>query len=95
MRVFVSIIAVGSVLFCALNPDARGFIGEYAKRGIDGTSAMVDIVKGVASSDIERCQSGNENERRDCLRDHEAPLDKFDSRIDTAGQQDALYRAMK
>lgn len=95
MRVFLSIIAIGSVLFCVLNTDAREFVDRYAKMGISGVSAMVDMAKGVAASDIERCQSGNEGERRECLKAHEAPLDKFDSRMDTAGQQDALYRAMK
>jgi hypothetical protein len=64
-------------------PSGRAFSIECGRIAMNASMAVFDSAKKLVAV------------RRECLKRHEAPLDHMDSRLDTATQQDKLYKAME
>ncbi len=93
-RIVGVLLLVAAVAVFAI-PSNRVVAIEYARIAMNASMAVFDSARTMANNDLNACNSSDPAERRECLKRHEAPLDRMDSRLDTAGQQDKLYKAME
>lgn len=76
-------------------PKTRAMVIEYAKIGVNALSAGVEATQNAMNNDLSECRDGTREQRIACTKRHEAPLDKLHPGMDSAGQQDKLYKAME
>jgi len=92
-RILLLMVIVALGVVAGYQP-ARESAITYSKIALNAVSAGVMAAQTAMSSDLEQCQNGSKEQRIACTKRHEAPLDKLHPDMDSAGQQEKLYKAM-
>ena len=95
MRKIVFFLICAVVVGVMFNKPSREWVIGYAKITANAVSAGAEATQNAMNNDLAECQNGTKEQRRSCAKRHEAPLDKLNPSIDSAGQQDKLYKAME
>ncbi len=93
-RLLLLVIVVALGVVAAYQP-ARDSAIAYGKVALSAMNAGIVATRAAMNSDLEQCQNGSKEQRIACTKRHEAALDKLHPDMDSAGQQDKLYKAME
>ena len=95
MKKILALLIVVALAGVFAYPQTRAVAIEYVKIGFSAASAGVEATKNAMNNDLAECQNGTQEQRIACTKRHEAPLDKLHPSMDSAGQQDKLYKALE
>lgn len=95
VKKFLFLVICAAIVGVMAYQPSRDLVIGYAKIAMNALDAGAQATKNAMDNDLAECQNGTKEQRIACTKRHEAPLDKLHPSMDSAGQQDKLYKAME